>query len=59
MNELVTQSNITPADYKVLYPLFDFDVSKHSKRLKTSVVDIQVKVFFDAAPPAGTNATSS
>ena len=28
MNELITQSNITPSDYKTLYPLFTFDVSK-------------------------------
>src|SRR6218665_942591 len=53
MNELITQSNITPADYKDLYPLFVFDVSKQSERLKTSVVDIQVKAFFDDAPSAG------
>ena len=56
MNELITQSNITPADYIDLYPLFVFDVSKQSERLKTSVVDIQVKAFFDAAPPAGADA---
>ena len=28
MDELITQSNITPSDYKTLYPLFTFDVSK-------------------------------
>ena len=27
MNELVTQSNITPSDYKTLNPLFTLDVS--------------------------------
>ena len=27
-DELITQSNITPSDYKTLYPLFTFDVSK-------------------------------
>ncbi|XP_065651027.1 uncharacterized protein LOC136079232 [Hydra vulgaris] len=27
MNDLITQSNITPSDYKDLYPLFVFDVS--------------------------------
>src|SRR6218665_3652173 len=31
MNELITQSNITPADYKDLYPLLVFDVSKQSE----------------------------
>ena len=28
MDELITQSNITPSDCKTLYPLFTFDVSK-------------------------------
>ena len=28
MDELITQSNITPSDYKTLYPLFTSDVSK-------------------------------
>jgi hypothetical protein len=41
MNELITQSNITPADYKDLFPLFVFDVSKQSERLKSSVIDVQ------------------
>jgi len=30
MDELITRSNISPADYKTLYPLFVFDVSKPS-----------------------------
>lgn len=56
MNELITQSNITPADYKDLFPLMVFDVSKQSERLKSSVVDIQIKSTFNAAVPAGTEA---
>ena len=43
MDELMTQSNITPSDYKTLYPLFTFDVSKQKEKLKFSVVDIQIK----------------
>ena len=43
MDELVTQSNITPSDYKTLYPVFTFDVSKQKEKLKSSVVDIQIK----------------
>ena len=35
MDELVSNPNITPADYTSLYPLFVFDVSKQSERLKT------------------------
>ena len=43
MNELITQSNITPSDYKTHYPLFTFDFSKQKeKQLKSSVVDIQI-----------------
>ena len=43
MNEFITQSNITPSDYRMLYHLFVFDVSKHKENLKTSVVDVQLK----------------
>ena len=46
MDELITQSNITPSDYKTLYPLFTFDVSKQKEKLKSSVVDIQIKANF-------------
>jgi len=56
MDQLITQSNITPADYKDLFPIFVFDVSKQSERLKSSVVDIQLKAIFNAAVPAGTEA---
>ena len=28
MDEFITQSNITPSDYKTLHPLFTFDISK-------------------------------
>ena len=41
-DELITQSNITPSDYKTLYPLFTFDDSKQKEKLKSSVVDIQI-----------------
>ena len=56
MGELVSNPNISPADYKNLYPLFVFDVSKQSERLKYSVTDIQIKVFFDNNVDAGTEA---
>lgn len=56
MNELISQGNITPADYKDLYPLMVFDVSKQPERLKSSVVDVQIKATFNAAVPAGTEA---
>jgi len=56
MDQLVTQSNITPADFKDLFPIMVFDVSKQSERLKSGVVDIQIKATFNAAVPAGTEA---
>ena len=56
MDELITQSNITPGDYKTLYPLFMFDVSKQREKLKSSVVDIQIKASFTENFPANTSA---
>ena len=52
MDELITQSNITPSDYKTLYTLFTFDGSKQ----KSSVVDIQIKENFTENVPANTRA---
>ena len=46
MDELMTQLNITSSDYKTLYPLFTFDVSKQKEKLKSSFVDIQKKSKF-------------
>ena len=54
MDELITQSNITPSDYKILYPLFTFDVIKQKEKLKSSVVDIQIKENFAENVPSNT-----
>ena len=51
MDELITQSNITPSDYKALYPLFTFDVSKQKENSKSSVVDIKIKTNFTENVP--------
>ena len=56
MDELVSNPNITPSDYKDLFPLFVFDVSKQSEKLKHSITDIQVKAHFNANVPANTEA---
>ena len=56
MDELITQSNITPSDYKTLYPLFTFNVSKQKEKLKLSVVDIQIKTNFTEIVSANTRA---
>ena len=47
MDELVSNPNIEPIDYKYLFPLFLFDVSKQSEKSKTSVSDIHIKAFFN------------
>ena len=56
MDELVSNHNINPVDYKNLYPLFVFDVTKQSEKLKTSVSDIHIKASFNDAVPAQTMA---
>ena len=55
MDELVSNSGIEPIDYKRLFPLYVFDVSKQSEKLKTSVSDIHIKAFFDNDPAGGNN----
>ena len=55
MDELVSNSGIEPIDYKNLFPLFVFDVSKQSEKLKTSVSDIHIKAFFNPAPGGAAN----
>ena len=53
---LKIKSNITPSDYKTLYPLFTFNVSKQKQKLKTYVVDIQIKANITENGPANTRA---
>ena len=56
MDELVSNSNFTPAEYKFLYPLFVFNVSKQSEKLKYSTTDIQIKMHFSVNVLADTQA---
>ena len=56
MDELISNPNFTPLKYKLLYPLFLFDVSKQSEKLKYSTTDIQIKMHFNANVPANTQA---
>ena len=51
MDELISNHNINPVDYKNLYPLFVFDVTKQSEKLKTSVSDIHIKASFNGDNP--------
>ena len=54
MDELVSNPNFTSLEYRNLYPLFLFDVTKQSEKLKYSTTDIQVKVQFRANAPPNT-----
>ena len=56
MDELVSNPGINPPDYKNLFPLYLFDVSKQSEKLKTSVSDIHIKASFNANTPDNTMA---
>ena len=60
MDELVSNCGIDPIEFKNFYPLYVFDVTKQSEKLKTSVSDIHIKASFGdglagaANPPDGT-----
>ena len=55
MDELISNPGINPVSYKDLFPLFVFDVTKQSEKLKTSVSDIHIKASFNGDnPPADT-----
>ena len=55
MDELVSNCGIDPIEFKNLYPLYVFDVTKQSEKLKTSVSDIHVKASFNTDPQGGNN----
>ena len=56
MDELVSNPGINLPDYKTLFPLYLFDVSKQSEKLKTSVSDIHIKASFNRDVNANTMA---
>ena len=56
MDELISNPNFTPLEYKLMYPLFLFDVSKQSEKLKYSTTDIQIKIHFKDRLTANTQA---
>ena len=55
MDELISNPNFTPLEYRLMYPLFLFDVSKQSEKLKYSTTDIQIKIDFKDNAPANTH----
>ena len=54
IDELISNPNFTPLEYRLMYPLFLFDVSKQSEKLKYSTTDIQIKMNFKDNAPANT-----
>ena len=54
IDDLVSNPNFTPSEFKDLYPLFLFDVSKQSEKLKYSTTDIQIKIHFTPGLAANT-----
>ena len=56
MDGLISNPNFTPSVCKTLYPLFLFDVSKQSGKLKYSTTDIHIKMEFNENVPVGTEA---
>ena len=55
-SEIIAQPNLTALNYKSICPLFVFDVSKQAERLKSTVLDVQIKAIFNANVPANTKA---
>ena len=51
MDELISNPGIDPESYKNIFPLFVFDVTKQSEKLKTSVSDIHIKASFNGVNP--------
>ena len=56
VSEIMTQPNLTALNYKSICPLFVFDVRKQAERLKSTVLDVQIKATFNSNVNAGTKA---
>ena len=56
VSDIIAQPNLTALNYKYICPLFVFDVSKQAERLKSTVLDVQIKATFGSNVPAGTKA---
>ena len=56
LNELITECNITTSEYKDLYPLFVFDVSRKEENIILSSVDLRIEAEFGSNVAANTHA---
>ena len=50
IDPIISPTFVGPAEYKTLYPIVCFDVSKQSERLKSGVTDITLQCKFAATP---------
>ena len=53
IDPIISPTCVGPLDFKTMYPLFCFDVSKQSDRIKSAVTDITLHCRFDTAVEAG------
>ncbi|XP_065652762.1 uncharacterized protein LOC136080082 [Hydra vulgaris] len=56
INKLIANSNKSLSDYRDLYPIFVFDISKKSETLKLSTTQVQIRATFNTVVPANTQA---
>ena len=56
MDQLITQSNINPTEFKELYPVHVFDLTNQGENLKGSQVNIQIRATFNEPVPENTMA---
>ena len=56
VEKMISDCSIDADDFKNLFPLFVFDVSRQIDKLKDSVVDVSVRMEFGVAIPADTSA---
>ena len=56
LDPLTGGANVNPAAYQELTPLFVFDLTKQSERLKSGNVDVSINMQFKENPPANSRA---
>ena len=54
IDSIISSTSVGPLEFKKRYPIFCFDVSKQSERLKSGVTDITLQCKFDESVPAST-----
>ena len=58
IDSLVGGTQVNVAAYKSLFPIIVFDVRKQNEKLKSGIIDMQVRFEFSAAVPPNTTAYS-